>query len=310
MRKILLVFILLLTINFTFATFSFGASVSVDSFVSPDNVTITALETMRSTFQGAINSADGSLIQSTSISSGKLDANSNPTNRWNEAFADFVYTGLSIPTSVSLSSTTASGTAYITGVRVPKDAIAKTYTASKHTYVDLSSTGVYTYSETAIGAGTPAVANDSIRLARVSTDATTVISVRDDRNVGVKPATSNYVVGSFTRNFASGNGDQSVTGVGFRPSAVYFMGGVNGDDVLAFGIATSSTGASIYDNNNGATDTWAIVSSGAVFSIASVSGGEARATGITFDIDGFTLAWVALSGSPSGTGTIMYIAFR
>jgi len=168
-----------------FCRLSFASSISVDSFLTGDDVTIAHLESMRSTFQGAINSADGELLQSATVTSSKLDANSNPENRWNESFNDFVYTGLTIPTSASLTSTTVAGTAYIEGVRVVKDATAHTYTASKDTYVDLSKTGTFTYSEVASGATAPVFAANSIRLARISTDTTTVITVDDVRVTSV-----------------------------------------------------------------------------------------------------------------------------
>lgn len=157
------------------------AQIFVDPFVTADDVTIAHLEQLRTQTVNAINSADGGLIQAGTITTTQLDANANPENRWNEGFNDFVFTGLTIPTSVNLTSTTASGTLYMNGVRILKDATANTYTASKHTYVDLSDNGTYTYSEVAIGAAEPPVATDSLRLARVSTDGTTVLTVRDDR---------------------------------------------------------------------------------------------------------------------------------
>ena len=158
------------------------ASITVADFVTADDVSVTHLQTFKNTVVNAINSADGGLLQSTTVTTAKLNDNANPEKRWDESFTDFVYTGLLPPTSASLSSTTTAGTAYIEGVRVVKDATAKTYTASKHTYVDLSKTGTYTYSEVAINASEPAVTANSIRLARVSTDTTTVLSVRDDRS--------------------------------------------------------------------------------------------------------------------------------
>lgn len=188
-RKILFSILFL----FTFCKLSFAGSISVSSFVTADDVTVTHLEQMRTTFQGAINSSDGGLLQTGTVSSSKLDANTNPENRWNEAFNDFIYSGCLPPTSATLSSTTSSGVAYVQGVRVVKDATAHTYTASKHTYVDLSNNGTYTYCEVAINAAEPEVTANSIRLARVSTDATTVAQVRDDRvttiSLGVGSAT-------------------------------------------------------------------------------------------------------------------------
>lgn len=159
-----------------------AGSVSVSTFITADDVTIAHLESMRSTFQNAINSADGGLLQTATVTAAKLDANASPVNRWDETFNDFVYSGL-LPTTTSgtLTSTTSSGTAYIQGERVVKGATAKTYTASKHTYVDLSKNGTYTYQEVAIGAAAPSVATDSIRLCRVSSDAAEINQVQDLR---------------------------------------------------------------------------------------------------------------------------------
>lgn len=173
--------LLTLLLFFGIITNSYAGAINVDQFVTADDVTIAHLEQMRATFQTAINAKDGSLLQAQTISTAALDANANPENRWNEGFNDFIFTGLLPPTSSDLTSVTTSGTVYMNGVRVVKDATSKTYTASKQTFVDISSTGTFTYSEVTIGASEPSVAANSIRLARVSTDGTTVAAVRDDR---------------------------------------------------------------------------------------------------------------------------------
>ena len=118
----------------------------------------------------------GSVVES------KLDDDANPAVRWNESFSDFVYSGLIPQVSASLTATTQSGVAYINGTRVVKDATNKTYTSSRYTFVDLSSTGVYTYQEITFDGTEPGVSLDSIRLARVSTDSDEVLSIRDDRD--------------------------------------------------------------------------------------------------------------------------------
>lgn len=159
----------------------FAGVISVDKFISADDVTIAHLETMRSTFQGAINSPDGALIQPGTINVNSLDDNTSTVTRWNETFTDFVYTGLIIPESSDLNSTTPAGTAYIEGVRVVKEATPHLYGASKDTYVDLSSTGTYTYTAVANGAAVPVVADNSIRIAMVSSDTTSIVGVDDLR---------------------------------------------------------------------------------------------------------------------------------
>jgi len=160
--------------------------VSTDSFVSPDDVTIQHLENFRTNVLDFLNDIDGDNIQASTITPDQLSANANPVNRWGEAFNDWIYTGFLPQTSSgTLEGTTTSGVGYVNGERVVKDTTLNTYTASKWTYVDVSDTGTYTYSETDIGGAVPAITANSIRLARVSTDATEVSSVRDDRILSI-----------------------------------------------------------------------------------------------------------------------------
>lgn len=102
----------------------------------------------------------------------------------------FVVSGGLPPTSASLVSTTTAVVAYVLGgtgmIRTTVDATAKTYTASKDTYVDLGADGTYTYVEVANGAGTPAVTANCTRLAKVVTNGTSVTSVTDLRDMGLR----------------------------------------------------------------------------------------------------------------------------
>ena len=102
---------------------------------------------------------------------------------------DFVANGLlpAVPAPVSLSMTTPAGVAYILGTRVAPAATAKAYTLSRDTYVDLSATGTYTYSDVANGAAAPAVAASSLRLFKAVTNATEVTGVTDLRALNLVP---------------------------------------------------------------------------------------------------------------------------
>lgn len=173
-------FILICIIVLALCTSSY-AQISTISIVTADDVTIDTLESNRVTLTDAINSSDGGLLQDESVTSAKLTDNANPENRWDEAFSDFVYTGLLPSTSSSLTTTTSAGTAYVHGTRVVKDSTSHLYTADRYTYVDLSNTGVFTYSIITTGGSVPAVALNSIRLCYVSTDATTVSLISDER---------------------------------------------------------------------------------------------------------------------------------
>ena len=106
-----------------------------------------------------------------------------------DIFSDFVVTGLLPATSATtLISDISAGHAYATGVRVNKTATSNTYTASVDTYVDISSAGVYTFPEVALGAAAPAVTADSIRLAKVVTDADNITGVTDLRELKISVA--------------------------------------------------------------------------------------------------------------------------
>lgn len=102
-----------------------------------------------------------------------------------DLFGDYVVSGLTTPTSASLSSTTVAGVAYVNGARLIVSAAARTYTASKDTYVDLTSVGTFTYTEVANAAAAPAQAANTVRLAKVVTSATAVTGVTDLRTTAM-----------------------------------------------------------------------------------------------------------------------------
>ncbi len=125
------------------------------------------------------------------------------------------------------------------------------------------------------------------------------------------PATSalKFKTGQFTRNTADANGNQGVTGVGFKPKSMIVWGGQSGvAGYASFGFANlladqrvmvdiHTTIASAYDFDNTKT----------IFtkqSAASFVTGELQ----QFDADGFTLAWVK-GGSPAGINTYHFLAF-
>lgn len=115
-------------------------------------------------------------------------------------------------------------------------------------------------------------------------------------------------VGAFTRDLTLATGTQSITGVGFKPSAVSFIYLVNGDKRVGSGyddntsrsfIAYSTTEANWYNNDNDAIDF--------MTQIGGVTEYAGRIT--SMDSDGFTISWVKY-GSPTGIGVIKYMAFK
>ncbi len=111
--------------------------------------------------------------------------NETPFLQASDLVSDYVVSGLltPVPSSASLTGTLAAGTAYVLGQRtVLQAAVAYTYAASSDTYVDLSYSGVLTYSAVANGATAPAVAADSLRLEKVVTSSTAITGVTQIAN--------------------------------------------------------------------------------------------------------------------------------
>ena len=112
-----------------------------------------------------------------------------------DLFSDYVKEGCLPATSANLTSDISAGVAYSQGRRVVKAVTSRTYTASKDTYVDLKGDGTYLYSEVANGAAAPAVAADSIRLAKVITDVDNITGVTDLRTLYKRlDATNNLAI--------------------------------------------------------------------------------------------------------------------
>jgi len=113
-------------------------------------------------------------------------------------------------------------------------------------------------------------------------------------------------VGTFTKNMADASGNQSYTGIGFKPAAVIFFAGVNGADGDSKGIDDAT--ASGY-----AADDYADVPGGQVAGTGSSivivpAAGKSYAGHITsMDADGYTIAWTRTS-TPTGIISVVYLA--
>lgn len=90
----------------------------------------------------------------------------------------FIASGGVIAISAGLIGTFSNIVYYIAGLRYAKTGVAnKTYTASKDTYVDIDAAGTVTYTEVANGAAAPALAANSLRLAKVITSGVAITSI-------------------------------------------------------------------------------------------------------------------------------------
>jgi len=114
-----------------------------------------------------------------------------------------------------------------------------------------------------------------------------------------------FKVGSFTRDLSAAAGDQQVTGVGFEPKAVVFIGSVNATVPFSVGVSDATTNGAVA--LNGAFTNWTIDNYCII--LVSSSGNYQQAVVKSFDSDGFTMTWSKIN-SPSGSAKIYYLAFR
>jgi len=191
MKKILLLSILV----FMFCGRVFAGTVTFDQLSPSGDLTAAKYNAdLNRIFIEFNTNTQSSNIANDTVAEVDMADDSNPRIRTYEGAAcEKVYSGL-LPatTSGTLAGSVPSGTAYPLGYRVVKSSnTAKTWTATKWTFVDIDINGDFTYSEVTIGGSTPAVATNSIRLARVSADGTQVVDVQDLR-------TTNCATGPFS----------------------------------------------------------------------------------------------------------------
>jgi len=122
--------------------------------------------------------AAGTGFTAGSIPNSALATNAQPQRLLDESLGDFVASGLvwsgdSYGATRNASMTL--GVAYINGVRLSLSAVAaRTFTASRDTYVDINSSGTLVYTEVTNGAASPALAASSIRIAKIVTGASNI----------------------------------------------------------------------------------------------------------------------------------------
>lgn len=123
-------------------------------------------------------------------------------------------------------------------------------------------------------------------------------------------ADTRFYVGSFTYDISTASGTQAITGVGFTPVAVIFIGSVNliaGQATWGFDTLTGRQG--MYDNFVRTADSYGLDSLKSI--VVMNTGVPVYVEGqiSAFGADGFTITWTK-TGSPTGTLTCRYLAFR
>jgi hypothetical protein len=113
----------------------------------------------------------------------------------------------------------------------------------------------------------------------------------------------------FTRDLTSVSGPQAVTGVGFKPSYVIFHSVLQGTQATSWGMDTGPSGQSECIRGNGTTDENFYTSTQSIY-VPVANGSTGQFGNISsFDSDGFTITWSKF-GSPTGTATILFTAYR
>ena len=121
----------------------------------------------------------------------------------------------------------------------------------------------------------------------------------------------NFKIGSFTRDMTIGIANVSYTGVGFKPKAIIFFGGLatNASNIRFYnGFDDGITHGCLYNDNGSNADKIDVTYS---INLMEVSGAKMqRAAVYSFDTDGFTLNWQPFGSCSSNTATIYYMAFK
>ncbi len=113
--------------------------------------------------------------------------------------------------------------------------------------------------------------------------------------------------GNTTKNMTDASGNESITGVGFKPKVVFFTAVQTATSKMSIGWGTVDTGGkAMADNNAGATGTWVGQPNQGIRAIQSPSD-EYAASMSSYDDNGFTLAWTK-TGSPTGTLQVYWLA--
>lgn len=129
-----------------------------------------------------------------------------------------IESGIDTVTSVDLNADISAGVAYVNGIRVVVPTTPVTYTASMDTYIDISSSGIISYSAVANGASAPAIVANSLRVLKVVTDATkitTVTRLKTPKNIfGISATQISVAPSNYFRNL-SGPEQTTIEGTEF-----------------------------------------------------------------------------------------------
>jgi hypothetical protein len=111
--------------------------------------------------------------------------------------------------------------------------------------------------------------------------------------------------GTFTRISGAASGNVSYTGVGFKPSALILIGGIDTVPEKCWGFGTATAGRNLYSDVANAN-----TSSANIFHFVRATDTQ-DATVSSMDSDGFTLTWTLTGTAATGNAIVInYLAFK
>lgn len=124
----------------------------------------------------------------------------------------------------------------------------------------------------------------------------------------VSEQSASYFTGSITRDMTAATGTVAETGVGFTPRAIFFYGVIGGEGAWFCGSTDATNNRAMFPSE-AIQSSMGSTSSNCITLSDTGSSQSQNATISSFDADGFTVSWTK-SGTPTGTATIKYIAFK
>lgn len=117
-------------------------------------------------------------------------------------------------------------------------------------------------------------------------------------------------IGQIIRDTSAADGPVAETGVGFKPSHVIFLVGIDATSEVSIGVDGGASHKSISNKNVIAAGAWGVDFNWSIGLYQTAAYGIYCTGKITaLDADGFTITW-AKTGAKTGTAYIFYMAFR
>lgn len=125
-------------------------------------------------------------------------------------------------------------------------------------------------------------------------------------NYPESPNQGTVKVGTLSRLMSAADGIVSYTGLGFKPSSITFTSAIDTVNESCVGVSDGTTTSSVSRDSVGAQT----VTPYAVYITRPTSADVSRASVVSFDADGFTLAWSKLGTPPGNSIAVTYLATR